>query len=383
MSTETAETAVNQVERMVSVDALRGFDMFWIIGAEGLVEGLNKVSGENVVLKFIATQLSHVEWEGFHFEDLIFPLFVFLVGVSIVFSMGRIVEREGQAGAHKRIVRRGIKLYLLNLFYYGGFAKYPMPGIRFVGVLQRLALSYVVGALLFCNLRLRGLIVAFFVVMIGYWAMLTFIPATVPGHAVDPSTPHAAFAPGNNLTNYVDYRFLPGRRWDGDWDPEGLLSSIPAVGSCLLGIFAGMLLKSPSVRPNQKVLYLVASGAAMVVLGYLWGFQFPIIKKLWTSSFVLMAGGYSAILLGLFYLVVDVLGFKKWATPFIWIGSNALTVYMACNLIRFEDIARRLVGGPVQERLGAWGELLTATVALSLAVGLTRWLYNRRIFIKV
>ena len=383
MSAPSGEVATNQVERMVSVDALRGFDMFWIIGAEGLVEGLNKVSGENVVLKFIATQLQHVAWEGFHFEDLIFPLFVFLVGVSIVFSMGRIAEREGKGGAHKRIVRRGIKLYLLNLFYYGGFAKYPMPGIRFVGVLQRLALSYVVGALLFCNLRLRVLIVAFFVIIIGYWALLTFIPATVPGHEIDPSTPHAAFAPGNNLTNYIDYRFLPGRRWDGDWDPEGLLSSIPAVGSCLLGIFAGMLLKSPSVRQNQKVAYLVAGGVAMVVLGYLRGFQFPIIKKLWTSSFVLMAGGYSAILLGLFYYVVDVRGFKKWATPFIWIGSNALTVYMACNLIKFDEIALRLVGGPIEEKLGAYGELLIAVVALSLAVGLTRWLYNRRIFIKV
>ncbi|MBX7257887.1 MAG: DUF5009 domain-containing protein [Candidatus Hydrogenedentes bacterium] len=383
MTTDSTETVAAQVDRMVSVDALRGFDMFWIIGAEGLVEGLNKISGDNVILKFLATQLRHVAWEGFHFEDLIFPLFVFLVGVSIVFSMGRIVEREGKVNAHKRIVRRGIKLYLLNLFYYGGFARYYDPGIRFVGVLQRLALSYVVGAILYCNLRLRGLIITFFVILIGYWAALTFIHVQVPGHAVDPSTPYAAFAPGNNLTNYIDYRFLPGRRWDGDWDPEGMLSAIPAVASCLLGIFAGMLLKSKEITPHRKVAYLLGSGAVMVLLGYLWGFQFPIIKKLWTSSFVLMAGGYSAILLGLFYYVVDVLGYKKWATPFIWIGSNALTVYMACNLIDFDDIASRLVGGPIQARLGAYGDLLLAVVALSLAVGLTRWLYNRRIFIKV
>ncbi|MFA6242456.1 MAG: heparan-alpha-glucosaminide N-acetyltransferase domain-containing protein [Candidatus Hydrogenedentales bacterium] len=383
MSTPSSEVATNQIERMVSVDALRGFDMFWIIGAEGLVKALSKVSGDSAILKFVETQLKHVAWEGFHFEDLIFPLFVFLVGVSIVFSMGRIAEREGKGGAHKRIVRRGIKLHLLNVFYYGGFAKYPDPGLRYVGVLQRLAFSYIVGAILFCNLRLRGLIIAFFVIIIGYWALLTFIPATVPGHEVDPSTPHAAFAPGNNLTNYIDYRFLPGRRWDGEWDPEGLLSSIPAVGSCLLGIFAGMLLKAPSLRPNQKVLYLVAGGVAMIALGYLWSLQFPIIKKLWTSSYVLVAGGYSAMLLGFFYYVVDVRGFKKWATPFIWIGSNALTVYMACNLIDFDEIALRLVGGPIAEKLGAYGDLLTALVALSLAVGLTRWLYNRRIFIKV
>lgn len=383
MSTDSSETVMTQVDRMVSVDALRGFDMFWIIGAEGLVKALNKISGENALLKFVETQLQHVAWEGFHFEDLIFPLFVFLVGVSIVFSMGRIVDKEGLAGAHKRIVRRGIKLHLLNVFYYGGFAKYPVPGLRYVGVLQRLAFSYMAGAILYCNLRLRGLVVVFFVILLGYWALLSFVPATVPGYEAAPGMPHAAFAPGNNLANYIDYRFLPGRRWDGDWDPEGLLSSIPAVASCLLGIFAGMLLKSKEITPHRKVVYLLGSGAALVIAGYLWGFQFPIIKKLWTSSFVLVAGGYSAILLGLFYYAVDVLGYKRWATPFVWIGSNALTVYMACNLIDFRGIAGRLVGGPIQANLGAYGELLAALVALSLAVGLTRWLYNRRIFIKV
>lgn len=370
--------------RMVSVDALRGFDMFWIIGAEGLVEALNEArGGEGGLIGFIATQLSHAEWVGFRFYDLIFPLFLFIVGVSVVLSMDRIIERDGKWGAHKRIIRRGLLLWLLNIFYYGGIGAWPEPGIRFVGVLARLAFGYVVGAILYCNLRLRGLVIAFSVILIGYWALLTFIPAGVPGHMPEGGLARASYEPGQNLAHYIDYYCLPGRRWNGDWDPEGLLSSIPAVGTCLLGILAGMLLKTPALKPERKVLCLIGGGAAMVLLGYLWGLQFPVIKKIWTSSYVLVAGGYSCVLLGLFYWAIDVLEYRRWALPFIWIGSNALTIYLAVNLIDFGGIAERLAGGPLREVLGPYGDLCVALVALALAVLLTRWMYNRKLFIKV
>ncbi|MBI2424104.1 MAG: DUF1624 domain-containing protein [Candidatus Hydrogenedentes bacterium] len=381
--TETLGGVAAATDRLLSVDVLRGFDMFWIIGAEGIVHSLSKTGTDNAFVAFLSNQMRHVPWEGFHFYDLIFPLFVFIIGVSIVLSMDRIVEKEGKAGAMRRIVKRGFILYLLNLFYYGGIGRYPDPGIRLVGVLQRLAFTYVCGALLYCNFKLRGLIVACAVILVGYWAAMTFIPAGVPGHMPEGGITQVSFEPGQNLAHYVDYHFLPGRRLETDWDPEGLLSAIPAVGSCLLGIFAGMLLKSRRFTPIQKVAWLAAGGVALVLLGSLWGLQFPVIKKLWTSSYVLVAGGYSALLLAFFYLMIDVLEYRRWAAPFVWIGSNALTVYLAVNLIDFDLIAERFVGGPVKASLGSYGDFGVTAMGLVLAILLTRWMYHRKIFIKV
>ena len=384
--------------RVLAIDALRGFDMFWIIGADSLVEALDKVSGGAGPLKFIANQLRHVEWNGFHFEDLIFPLFVFIIGVSITLSIDRIVEKEGKAKAYQRIFRRGLLLYVLGIIYYGGIGAYSTKGIRFVGVLQRLALSYFFTSLLYVNLRARGLVIACVAILVGYWAALTFFPATVPGFEKKEVVAQAAnatapaqnapkdlgpYAPGRNLTNYIDYRFLIGRRWDKNWDPEGLLSTIPAVASCILGVLAGLLMKNKNVAPQTKVYYLVGAGVAMLAVGFLWGLQFPVIKKIWTSTFVLVAGGYSCLLLATFYQTIDIWGIRKWTTPFVWIGSNALAIYMVNNFVDFDDLARRFTGGPIEESLGDWGKLCTAIVALGMSVLVTRWLYKRRLFIKV
>ncbi len=172
-----------ETRRVVSVDALRGFDMFWILGADALVESLNKMAGGSGgmlsrVAGFFGTQLEHVEWEGFRFYDLIFPLFVFIVGVSIVFSLTKLVEREGKAAAHRRVFRRFVLLFFLALIYSGGVSN-EWPDIRLLGVLNRIALCYLFASLLFLNLRLRGLIIACASLLIGYWALMAFVP--VPG----------------------------------------------------------------------------------------------------------------------------------------------------------------------------------------------------------
>lgn len=371
----TAVLVTEPAERLLSLDVLRGFDMFWIIGAENLVEGLHELQGsETGVLHFIATQLQHVPWEGFHFYDMIFPLFVFMIGMSIVFSLDKILAREGQAAAHKRIFRRFLLMFALGLFYYGGFA-HVWPEVRVLGVLQRLALCYFFTSLLYCHLKPRGLAVALFVCLVGYWAALSFIPA--------PGQPAVSFAPGENLANYVDFRFLPGRLYDKTWDPEGLLSTIPAIGSCLLGVFAALFIKRKDVPELKKALLIAGAGAAMVALGFLWGFQFPVIKKIWTSSFVLVAGGYSCLLLAAFYWLVDIRKSRWWTTPFLWIGSNAITLYLAWNLIDFDEIAKRFAGGNIEIALGAYGPLLLAAVTLALPIALGRFLYKRNIFLRV
>ncbi|MBI1320822.1 MAG: DUF5009 domain-containing protein [Candidatus Hydrogenedens sp.] len=362
--------------RMISVDTLRGFDMFWIVGGEDLVHALGTANGErnSGVLHFFVTQLTHKQWEGFAFYDLIFPLFLFLVGLSTVFSLGRIQREEGTAAAHKRLFKRSAILYAIGIFYYGLFAN-AWPGIRLVGVLQRLALGYLFGGLLFLNLKLRGLIAAFVAILIAYWAIMTFIPA--PGQEV------VSFAPDQNIANYIDLHYLPGRLNDGTWDPEGILSTLPAIGTALLGVFAGLLLKNKNIADIRKVGILIGGGALLVALGFLWGLQFPVIKKLWTSSYVLVAGGYSCMLLGAFYYVVDVLKSRWWTPPFIWIGSNALAIYLAWNVFEFGDLAERFVGGDIAAAFGNYGETLIVAVSLLLVVAFARLLFKREIFLRV
>ena len=359
--------------RLLSLDALRGFDMFWIVGAEELVRGLEKIT-ESGPIGLVAEQLRHKAWAGFHFEDLIFPLFVFIVGVSLVFSLTKTLERSGRREAIVRILRRSVLLYLLGILYYGGFST-PFEKIRLLGVLQRLALCYLFASLLFVYLKPKALVGVCVGILIGYWALLSFVP--VPGHGA------GNFAEGANLTNYVDKQFLPLRKWDGDHDPEGLLSTLPAIASCLLGVFAGLLLKNAAVPDRKKVAYLVAGGLACLAAGWAWHFNFPVIKKLWTSSFVLVAGGYSCLLLAAFYQIIDVWKFQKWALPFVWIGVNPITIYLGGRFIDFEGMAKLLVGGPVNAYFGNYGELLLAVTTLAFGFLFLRFLYQRKIFLRV
>jgi len=391
----------------MSLDALRGFDMFWIIGAEELFRALDKMSDRGII-RTLAEQLTHEDWEGFRFYDLIFPLFVFIVGVSLVFSLGKSIETAGKAAALRRIFRRSVLLFALAIIYSGGFS-HDWPDIRLLGVLNRIALCYLFAGLIFCFFRLKGMLAICASVLIGYWALMTFVPfpdvRPVPGspltiaketgftnvtqlNLASTNVISGVFIKGVNLANYLDQKYLPGKKWDGTWDPEGFLSTLPAVATCLLGVFAGLLLKSNRIEQRWKVHYLLFAGLAGVVLGHLWGFQFPIIKKIWTSSYVLVAGGYSALLLGLFYLVVDVWQCQKWCQPFVWIGMNSITVYMANNIINFDRLGLRFAGGDVKKFFdttvtNGFGDFVVALVGLGLGILLCHFLYRKKIFLRL
>lgn len=373
-----------QTERLASIDALRGFSIFWIIGGDDVVRSLARILTDKGPLlgalgDILGTQIEHVEWEGFRFYDFVFPLFVFVAGLAIPFAQTRLVEREGRLAAHKRVLRRAALLFVLGLVYNGGLS-HPWPEIRLMGVLQRIALAYLAASLLFLNLGRRGLIVACGGLLVGYWALMTFVP--VPGIGA------GSFESGANLANWLDWRFLPGELFVETWDPEGLLSTLPAVGTCLLGIFAGLLLKDPDLEAKQKSLWLAAGGLMSVAVGLLWSLQFPIIKNIWTSSFVLVAGGYSALLLSVFHYVMDVRGQRRWATIFVWIGANAITLYLLNNVTSFRKIAERLAGSDLARFLnehltpGA-GSLLVNIVATALPIVVAAFFYRRRIFIRV
>ena len=388
--------------RLMSLDALRGFDMFWIVGGEELVHALYKGS-PNGLTHLLDRQMDHQPWEGVHFYDLIFPLFVFIVGASIVFSLNRTIEQVGKAAALKRILVRSLVLYCFGLLVYGGISK-GIDQVRWMGVLQRIALCYFFTSVLFCMFRPRGLAVVCASLLLGYWGLTSLVPirdfnlerAHLAAMNLEPDSPathvrflrtkdmvRGKFDDGLNLPQQIDFQYLPGHKWDGAYDPEGILSTLPAIGTCLLGVFAGFLLKNGKIPDQTKVLYLIGAGLAGVALGFLWGLEFPVIKKIWTSSYVLVAAGYACLFLAAFYQMVEIWQWRNWCTPFVWIGMNPITIYLAFHLINFGDYAKLVVGGPVQEMFGTWGDMVMALAVVGLSLGLVRFLYQRKLFLRL
>jgi len=246
--------------------------------------------------------------------------------------------------------------------------------------------------------------------LFGYWALMALVPfpdvrpvagapAVITREAGFTSTSqlridspvriHGTYIQGVNLANYIDQRYLPGRKYDGTYDPEGILSTLPAFATGLLGILAGYFLRNPLVTERKKAAGLALAGMACVLVGFAWGIEFPVIKKIWTSSYVLVAGGCSLLLLGLFYWIIDVRRMNRWCLPFIWIGMNPITLYMASALLGgFDGLATRLVGGSVRACLddhiaAGCGDLGVATVGIVLFLGLARFMFNRKIFLRV
>ena len=426
--------------RLMSVDALRGFDMFWIIGADALVYALNRISegqshgGENHgFFGFLADQLEHAPWAGFHFYDLIFPMFLFIVGVSTVFSLTKTIKTVGRAGALRRVIQRGLLLYVVGLLYSGGIRD-GLLDVRWMGVLNRIAICYLVSGLIFCTCNWRVMIGICASLLIGYWALMSFYPIRniqlerksfdqlaqteankdlradyeaqrqndrnndkkhiLPTERImfarETSRVTGHFEHGFNVSDHFDFQYLPGFKYDGGYfDPEGFLSTFPAIATCLLGVFAGLLLRNTSVPDMQKVKYLVCAGIGAAILGWLWNLQFPVCKKIWTSSFVLVAGGYATLFLATFYYVVDILKYRAWCQPFVWMGMNSITVYLASNLIGgFRKLAARFVGGDIQTffeknvHRGA-GDMVIAVVGLILAFWFVNFLYRKKLFLRL
>jgi predicted acyltransferase len=375
---------VSQPHRIGSIDALRGMNMFWLFGVNAAAAALAQMtSGEGGTLsavgRFLGKQFVHVRWQGLHFYDLIFPLFIFVTGISIVLSLPRLVEREGETKAHWRVVRRSLLLFALGMIASGDIGQ-QWWDVRFLGVLQRIAICYFFTSVLFLNFNLRGLVTAFVGLLVGYWAIMTFVP--VPGIGA------GSFAADTNLANWIDRNYLPGKLYDFTRDPEGMLSTLPAIATCLLGVFTGLFMRDSQVSPQRKTLWLVAAGCALLAVGYLWALQFPVIKAIWTSSYVLVTGGYSVLLLAILHQIIDVWGARRWATVFTWIGANAIALYFLNELVSYQDVASRIVGSNIASLLdrtvapGA-GNFVIALLALGFAVLLARYLYTRKIFVRV
>jgi predicted acyltransferase len=359
-------------QRVKSIDALRGFDMFWIIGGGSMVRSFAEVYPCSI-LKLLSSQCEHVRWEGFHFEDLIFPLFLFIVGVVLPYSIHTRIQRGAtRKQLYYHIFIRTAILLVMGLVF-NGLLNFNFAKMRYAGVLQRIAICYFFASLLTMHCKVRGLVITLVSILVLYWAALMLVP--VPGFGAGVITPEGC------LSSYIDQKFLIGSLYYGYGDNEGILSTLPAVCSCLLGVLAGYWLRSGK-SPERKAGGLLGAGLLCLLLGFLWGQQFPIIKVIWTSSFVLFAGGWSFLLLAMFYYVIDVRRCWKWSFFFIVIGSNAIAIYFLQRVVDFGDIAEFFFGG-LAFASGSW-----EAVVLVLGVIIIKWLllwflYRRRIFLKV
>jgi predicted acyltransferase len=358
--------------RVHSIDALRGFDMFWIMGGDVLAIATCKYANWSFS-PTLSAQFKHVEWEGFRFYDLIFPLFLFLVGCVIPYSLAK--YRETPSAAYGRIVRRAALLVFLGLLY-NSLLQFDWPNLRFAGVLQRIGICYLAAAIIYVQNPIRGQALWAAGLLVGYWLLLAFMP--MPGGLT------GDFSKEGNLPGFIDRMLLPGKIYPtyyGYGDNEGLLSTIPAIATALIGVLTGNWLKS-SARPWTKVAGLLIAGVVALVVGFGWGQIFPIIKNIWTSSYVLVAAGWSLLLLALFYTVIDVLGWRRWSFFFVVIGMNAITIYFAQRVIDFQKIAQFFLGGIVSLS-GDLGPIITL-VGVITAKWLFLWfLYRQKLFLRV
>lgn len=365
-------------QRLISLDALRGFDMFWIMGGESIAHAAAKLTGWAPLVWF-AGQLEHPEWNGFALYDLIFPLFLFMAGVSMPFSFEKRLERgDSRAELYRHVIIRGLLLVLLGIFY-NGVLKFDWPNTRLPSVLGRIGLAYLFAGLIVLTFGVRAQVVWIIGVLVGYWAALRFIP--VPRFGVHD------WAPGHTLTDYIDRMLIPGHLYHGDRDPEGLLGIVPAIGTALLGALTGKWLKSEGKSGYQKTVGMFAAGVVFILLAILWNsypsdFNFPINKNLWTSSFVLWCAGLSLLLLGLFYLVIDVWQFKWWSFPLVVIGSNSILIYIAPKVIDFGYATHSLFDGLLRHT-DQFQPLLFAMAFVFVKWVLLYALYRKRIFLRV
>jgi len=345
--------------------------MFWITGGGALLATLPKV-WDNSVTRTIETQLEHVDWQGFHFEDLIFPLFVFLMGVVMPFSFARRTEKgQSRTTLHLHILKRTVGLLLLGLIM-NGLLNFNWPQMRWPGVLQRIALCYLFAAPIVLNTKWRTQAIIITVVLILYCLVSSLVPA--PGFEAGDLTKQGC------LSSYIDQKLIPGRLYYGYGDNEGIISTFPAVCTALLGALAGHWLRSNNT-PSRKAAFLALAGLASLLGGYIWSFFFPIIKILWTSSYVLFAAGWSLLLLALFYYIIDVKGYKKWAFFFVVIGANPITIYFLQSFVNFNGISEHFLSG-LANNAG-----LIAPLIIPFGALMTRWLvlyflYKHKVFFK-
>ncbi len=368
---------MNNSRRILSVDIFRGMTIALMI----LVNTPGTWSS-------IYAPFRHAEWHGCTPTDLVFPFFLFIVGTSIVLAYPK---KSKTTQVYLKILKRSAKLILLGLFLAGFLVSFPFfkafENLRIPGVLQRIGVVFFFASLLYLHTNWKSLLLVLLTILVGYWAVMTLV-------SIDGTIP--LLTKESNNAAYVDLKILTRAHiWKPTYDPEGLLSTIPAIATTIMGMFLGLLIKTDQFSNKKKLAYLWLTGLAGVVLGVVWGMYFPINKALWTSSFVLYTGGWAFLIFGIIYYFTEIKKHTNWGLPFIYYGSNAITVYFLSSFIAKTFYLSHFSNGQSPHAFfyktffTSWintpklSSLLYAFSVILFYYFLARFLYKKKIFIKV
>lgn len=366
------------IGRLLSLDVLRGVDMTMIMGAEGLAYGLASL-WPLPFFEGVARQMTHVAWDGFALLDLVFPLFLFIAGISFPFSIARQRAKGITPGRiHLTLLRRGLTLVVLGMVY-NGLLQGSFDELRCFSVLGRIGLAWMLAAFAFIHLDCRARLLTCAGILVGYGLLSLYVAAPDAPVGVDPLSAEGC------LAGYVDRHFGIGQLHRPLYDPEGWLGLIPATATALFGMNAGEIVRSTRtvLTPTRKALMLVAAGLILTATGLIWSHWLPLNKNLWSSSFTCLTAGLSFLLFALFFYIIDVRGIRRGTLFFQVIGLNSITIYLAQQFIDFGFTTRALCGGII----GVLPEN-AQTAAFWFAYLLLCWcflyvLYRQHIFLKV
>lgn len=362
-----------ELKRLISLDAFRGFTIAAMI-----------MVNNPATWSHIYPPLQHASWNGLTPTDLIFPFFIFIVGVSIALAYTKRLNAGVAKGPmYKKIVFRSIKIFAVGILLWL-FPNFSFEHVRIAGVLQRIAIVFLACAFLFLNSKWKTQAIIAGALLVLYWLVMMFIPT--PGHG------KVMLEPGANIAAWIDSKFLPGYLWQETWDPEGLLSTFPAIATGITGMLAGHLVLS-KMPAERKVIYLFSFSFFSFIIGFFWNYIFPINKNIWTSSFVMVTSGLAGMVLAASIFFVDILGRTRLTKPGIIFGSNAIAVYVLADVWRLPFYTWKFGGSSLNihwmnwfENSG-WSLELGSFVFAALFIGfnfIPAWiLYKKKIFIKL
>lgn len=373
--------------RLISLDALRGFVMFWIMSGEHIIHALAKAAPFPVFI-WMSSQLHHAEWNGITFYDMIFPVFLFVAGVSMPYSFEKKMQLAGvetpkelPSGEKRKIYLSMLKrtcILLILGFIVNGLLKFDgFDQTRFASVLGRIGIAWFLAGIIYLNFDLKKQIIWFAGILIGYYVTMKWVPVPEFGSGI--------LTKEGSFEGYIDRLLLPGRLHSTVYDPEGIFSTIPAVATALLGVFLGTFLRDQnSFTIKIKLLLMTLSAIILILTGLLWDFSFPINKHLWTSSFVCFVGGFSILFFIFFYIIIDLFGFHKLAFPLILIGSNSILIYIAAEgLVDFKHTANYVFGGIIEYFPLIWQPFFAALSITFVQLILLYFLYKKKWFLKI
>lgn len=367
--------------RLLSIDAVRGYAMFFVVGGQALFLSLAKGTGDPALIERMDKLFAHVQWHGLSYADTIFPMFLFISGLSFPFSLARREELGGSRGdLYLMIARRCLTLILLGLVYNGLLSGFNFAGIRYCSVLGRIGLAWAIAAIIYLNTkRPLGRVLWILGILVSYWLLLSFVSA--------PDMPGAdSLSMEGNISGYVDRLLFPGHLYNEYYDPEGLVSTVASSSTVLMGMLTGQFLlwERDGLGKGKKALCLLAAGLLLMALGFLWSRALPINKRLWTSSYNCVTCGAALVTFGLFYALIEMGGWTRWAFPFLALGKNALVAYLGYQVFNgFEAPSRFLLGGVASLFPDSYSKFFTILGGVLTEWVILCYLYRKNASIKI